>query len=146
MSVPPKVCYATEQEYRTHFEQVYCQGPLVTFDGIPVRFRKSDFDHCMFESSQRNRVKDTFSRERAERMDWIKAALIDASADLRQGWDNKKRRVDPNRRVAIAHEDFTVIIQVRKRKTGDYAADFVTAYVASDSISKIRNKPGWAKK
>ena len=66
---------------------MYCQQPITTFDNIRVRFRESDFDHCMFESSKRDWTKDKFSAERAQRIDWIKATLIDASADLRQGWD-----------------------------------------------------------
>jgi len=50
MSYPPLLSYQTIGEYRAHFERVYCQGPIVTFDGIAVRFRKEDFDHAFFES------------------------------------------------------------------------------------------------
>ena len=55
------VQYGTEAEYRRHFEQVYCKEPIKTFDGITVRFHKSMFDHCFFESSRRDTNKDTFS-------------------------------------------------------------------------------------
>lgn len=72
MAYPPLVCYRTVDEYRAHFERVYCQGTITTFDGIAVRFRKSRFDHCFYESTRRNQVKDAFSAQRAERIDWIK--------------------------------------------------------------------------
>ena len=58
MNYPSLVRYATQAEYRVHFERVYCRGPIQTFDHIAVRFRKKDFDHCFFESSKRDRVKD----------------------------------------------------------------------------------------
>ncbi len=115
----------------------------MTFDGIPVRFRESDFDHCMFESSKRNGVKETFSRKRAERIDWIKATLADPSADLRQGWDKRRKRIAPERRVAIAYEEFAVIIAISKPKRGGYIADFVTGFLAENNILKIKAMPRW---
>ena len=143
MNAPPKIYYTTEQEYRGHFERVYCQQPITTFDNIRVRFRESDFDHCMFESSKRNTVKETFSRKRAERIDWIKATLADPLADMRQGWDKRRKRIAPERRVAIAHEEFVVIIAISKPKRGGYIADFVTAFLAENNILKIKAMPRW---
>lgn len=139
MVYPALVHYGTEQEYRVHFERVYCRGTIRTFDGIEVRFRKGMFDHCFFESVQRK--DDTFSPRRAERIDWIKAALLDANAELRLGWDNKKKRAANDRRVAIVVGDYVVIIRIYKPGK----ADFVTAFVAGQrTIRQIRSHPIWA--
>ena len=73
MPYPPLVRYETESQYRTYFERVYCKKKIVTFDGIPVKFKKADFNHAFFESTRDK--DDTFSRKRAQRIDWIKSAL-----------------------------------------------------------------------
>ena len=112
MAYPPLVKYPTEQEYRVHFERVYCQGTIRTFDDIEVRFRKAMFDHCFFESLRWR--DDTFSPRRAERIDWIKAALEDPNAELRLGWDNEKKRPANDRRVAIVVGNYVVIIRIYK--------------------------------
>lgn len=39
-----------------------------TFDGIAVRFRKRDFDHCFFESSRRDGGKVDFEHLPPERL------------------------------------------------------------------------------
>lgn len=141
MAYPPLVSYADQNEYRVHFERVYCQGPIRCFDGIAVRFRKADFDHCFFESSRRNQIKDQFSPQRAERIDWIKAALEDPEAELYAGWDNKRKRHDHSRRVTVVVVNYVVVI----RLTGTTTARFVTAYVADSetTIDKIKGGPRW---
>lgn len=48
MPYPPLVSYNSVDEYRGHFERIYCRGVITTFDGIPVRFQKRDFDHAFF--------------------------------------------------------------------------------------------------
>jgi len=142
--MPPKlVTYTTEQEYKTHFERVYCQGVIYTFDSIRVRFKKSDFKHCMYESSNRNGTKDIFSKLRSERIDWIKATLENPNADLYEGWDKKNKRYDASRRVAIVYQDYAVVIKISTKNHNQ--ATFVTAYVADNSISKIRKSPKWKK-
>ena len=146
MPSPAKVTYTTEQEYRQHFHRVYCQGPILTFDGIAVRFRRDDFDHCMFESSNRNGCKDRFSNERSERIDWIKATLEDPAADLYQSWDKSKKRIDPDSRVAVVYEEFVVVIQIGSSPDGGLTARFKTAFLADKSIAKIRRNPRWIKK
>tara|TARA_R110002074_G_scaffold349634_1_gene520345 strand:- start:134533 stop:134949 length:417 start_codon:yes stop_codon:yes gene_type:complete len=134
---PALVHYQTELEYRQHFEQVYCRDTIQTFDGIQVRFRKDMFDHCFFESVVSK--DDTFSPQRAERVDWIKAALQDNTAELREGWDNKKKQPAKDRRVAIVVGNYVVIIRIRGNK-----ADFVTAFLAiGRSIRLIRQNPIW---
>jgi len=106
-----------------------------------VRFRKDRFDHCFFESSQRNQEKDEFSESRAERIDWIKSALQDDNADLYVGWDRKKKTYDNTHRVIVAVDDYVVVI----RLTGEGKANFVTAYVADSkkTIDKIKESPRW---
>lgn len=143
--LPLKIIYATPDEYRRHFERVYCRGPIITFDGIPVWFRKQDFDHCMYESSHRNRVKDVFSRDRAERIDWIGSTLINPRAELYQGWDKKRHHIDSNYRVAVTYETFVVIIRVWLVGKGQLKADFITAFLADNSIGKIKAMPKWDK-
>ncbi|MCH7881311.1 MAG: hypothetical protein IIB69_07005 [Proteobacteria bacterium] len=138
LAYPSLVLYQAEQDYRQHFAQVYCRGTIKTFDGIEVRFRRQQFGHCFFESV--NSKDDTFSPQRAERIDWIKAALQDSNAELRLGWDNKKKRAANDRRVVIVVGDYVVIIRIY----GEKKAEFVTAFVAGQrTIKQIRTNPIW---
>jgi hypothetical protein len=144
---PPLIHYASEAEYRSHFERVYCCGVVTTFDGIAVRFRKQDFDHCFFESSRRDGKKDAFSPLRAQRIDWIKAALEDPGSEMYVGWDNAKKRFSKNRRVVIVMGDYVVAILI----TGSGKGIFITAYVADtpgtptrpSTIDMIRKGRRW---
>jgi hypothetical protein len=140
MPYPPLVKYLSEQKYRQHFEDVYCKQPLLTFDGISVRFRKSHFDHAFFES--KNAKDDTFSMIRAERMDWIKAALEDPNSDRFVGWNNRLKRYDNRRRVTVVLRNYVVIIGVTNKGAGF----FITAFVADSdrTLSLIRKGPRWA--
>lgn len=126
MAYPVLLQLATPAEYQAHYEAVYCAGPVVTFDGIAVRFRKDKFSHCFFESSRRNGVKDVFSTKRAERIDWIKAALEDPHSERYEGWDKQRKRYDATRRVTLVMGEYVVVIALK----GQRRADFVTAYVA----------------
>ncbi len=138
---PPLLNLPGEAAYRARFEALYCAGTMATFDGIAVRFRKSDFDHCFFESSQRNRIKDTFSALRAERLGWIAVALQDATADRFQGWDRDSKTYDKTRRVTLVCGNFVVVIAI----TGVATARFVTAYVADspNTLAKLKTSPKW---
>lgn len=139
MAYPPLVRYATVAEYRAHFERVYCQGPLATFDGIQVRFRKRQFGHCFFES--RTAKDDTFSPRRAERIEWIKATLEDPAAELHVGWDNRRKAPATDRRVALVVGNYVVVIRLIGDKT---RAEFVTAFVAgAATVAKVRSNPPW---
>lgn len=141
MPYPPLVKYETVEAYRDHYARVYCSGPINTFDGLEVWFRKDRFEHCFFESTKRNQVKDRFSRLRAERMDWIKTALRDENSELYVGWDRKRKKHDKKNRVTIVLGNYVVII----RLTGTGKSHFVTAYVADSesTISRIRKSPKW---
>ena len=149
MSYAPFIEYATPEEYRVHFERVYCRGPITTFDDIEVRFRKTRFGHDFYESTKRNQQKDLFSRERARRIDWIKKVLQDPTAELYQGWDRKRKIHDNRSRVALVVDGYVVVI----RLTAPKKAMFVTAYVAGSkptggqrisTMDKIRSGPRWA--
>ena len=146
MAYPPLLKLASIDEYRTFFELTYCAGSIVTFDGIAVRFRKDDFDHCSFESSRRNAVKDDFSRQRAERLSWIKAALQDPNSERYIGWDRNKKKHDNNRRVAIVQGNYVVVIAISA--TDASRARFITAYVGDtlSSLQRIRSGPKWTQK
>ena len=143
MNQPKLVLYKTIHQYKIHYEREYCNKRIKTFDGIPVFFRKNRFEHCFFESTKRNKSKDKFSKTRAERIDWIKATLQNPEAKLYQGWDNVKKRNDPFRRVAVVYENFVVIIMIKKRKNKTLSGEFITAFIADNSINKIRNNPKW---
>ena len=137
---PPLLQNKTPSEYRSFFESIYCRAPVKTFDGIEVRFRKRDFNHCFFESL--HSIDDTFSSARAERLLWIRAALQDKNSIRYVGWNKKKRRYDRNRRVTLVKDNYVVVIAI----TGEQKADFITAYVVDnpESLKKIKNSPLWA--
>lgn len=147
MAYPPLLELPGEAEYRAHFEATYCRGPIRAFDGIEVRFRKRDFDHCCFESSRRDGAKDAFSQPRAKRLDWIKAALQDPSSECYQGWDKKRKRYDGSRRVTVVMGNYVVVIALE----GNGRADFVTAFLADtpaapgrpSTVDMIRRGPKW---
>ncbi len=141
MAAPELLKLASLAIYQGYFNATYCLKPLVTHDGFSVRFRKSDFNHCAYESSRRDGYKDVFSPQRAERLGWLREALQDPNLKLRAGWDKDKRRYDHKRRVTIMIEDFVVVIRMKSAKE----ADFVTCYVADDpdTKSKILGGPDW---
>jgi len=147
LSYPELVKYRTEDEYSKHFENMYCRQTTTTFDQIKVRFQKRQFQHSFFESIARNGVKDRFSLKRAERIDWIKAALQDPNSERYIGWDKKHKRFDNSRRVTIVQGNYVVVI----RLTGFKMAKFITAFVAdtenergrNTTLDKIRKSPKW---
>jgi hypothetical protein len=141
LAYPPLLSIADEASARAYFEAIYCQGTIKTFDGLEVRFRKSDFPHCCYESSQRNDVKDTFSLLRAQRLHWIVLALQDPCSGRFVGWDNKTKSYDKTRRVTLVMGDFVVVIAL----TRPGQAIFITAYVADSpyTLAKIKSSPKW---
>jgi len=112
----------------------------VTFDGIPVRFRKKDFYHIFYESKATR--DDTFSQKRAQRIDWIKAALKDPKSERYVGWDNNKKRYDRRRRVILVMGNYVVVIGISPKGNGK----FITAFVADSgrTVLMIRQNPKWA--
>lgn len=143
MTYPPLLNHNSPEEYRKYFEENYCNQEIYTFDKIRVLFPRGAFDHAFYESSsRREQKKDVFSTKRAERMPWIKIALSDASAELYFGWDNKRKCVVSDRRVAIVVRDYVVIIQT---KSADIAF-FISAFIANQrALNMIRLNPKWQK-
>jgi len=138
---PALLKLADEAAYKAHFETVCCSGPVTTFDGIAVRFRKSDFAHCFFESTHRDQVKDAFSPQRAERMEWIAVALQDVGADRFIGWDRQTKTYRKDRRVTVVCGDYVVVIAILSATEGR----FITAYVADspNTLKRIKASPKW---
>lgn len=127
---------------RQLFLQTYCNplSPIITFDGIEVKFFPDQFDHAFFESVNRKLADKTqFSLVRAERILWIKDTLEDPTADLRVGWDKKYKIYDKSYRVAVVKYNYVVIIWIKDVKNGK----FITAYEADKSIGKILGSPVW---
>ena len=134
-----KIKNKTEQEYRDIFESEYCDwqnNPVITFDGISVKFFPNQFDHAFTESDDwRSGDKSIFSYNRAERISWIRDALEDSTADLRIGWDKHTKSYDNTLRVAIVKKCYVVIIKIQNRTT----AKFRTAFEAYNTIDKNIN-------
>lgn len=139
--MPQLLKLASEAIYQGYFNATYCVRPISTHDGIAVRFRRSDFGHCAFESSNRDGIKDIFSPARAERLGWIKEALEDPGLTLYAGWDKKRQRHDHTSRVTMMIDDFVVVIRLKSATE----ASFVTCYVADSprTRSKILSSPTW---
>ena len=144
MPYPSLVIYATEFDYKIHYEETYCQTPIVCFDGICVRFRKEKFYHAFFESIMGGKD-NVFSHKRAERINWIQTALEDPNSERFWGWDSTKKRYDKKRRVTVVMGNYVVVISL----IGETNAEFVTAYLADtpskngkpSTIDKIRRSP-----
>lgn len=143
MVLPQLLYLPTEDGYRDYYENFYCQKCLITFDNIPVYFRKDRFRHAFYESSNRDQNKDIFSSERAERMLWIKATLENPKAEQYQGWDRERKVYTPYRRVSVVYQDYVVILNLTLKSGGIFSAQFNTAYEADRSIVKIRQSPLW---
>lgn len=144
MTYPPLLELNLPDDYRGYFEENYCNQKIYTFDKIRVLFPKGAFNHAFYESSsRREQKKDIFSTRRAKRMPWIKVALADASAELYFGWDNKRKCVVTNRRVAIVVRDYyVVIVQTKSTDT----AFFISAFIVDpQALNKIRANPKWQK-
>jgi hypothetical protein len=145
MPYPPLLKLSGEDEYRQRFLSKYCiDRVLATHDGILVKFREHHFKHAFYQASGRQRGdKSVFSRERAERIDWIETALTDSSAEHYVGYDNRKKRVRLDRRVSVSNGNYVVVIQMEKK--GE--ATFVTAFCAGPStLAQIRSNPKWPPK
>jgi hypothetical protein len=144
---PPFVRYKTESEYREHYEKVYCRCRIVTFDGITVRFRKSQFQHAFFESSRRDGKKDNFSEVRAERIDWIKTALEDSESERYQGRDRESGGYSKNRRVTVVMDNYIVIFDLTSDTTGEFITAFVDRGIRTPghprTVDQIRSAPKW---
>lgn len=133
---------SSEDDYRQLYLKIYCrqEAPIFTFDGIRVKFFPERFDHAFFESKDWEKAdKSIFSRERAERILWIKDTLEDPSARLICGWDKNAKQHRKENRVAVVKDNYVVVIWIQNKTT----AKFLTAYVADNSIGLILAGPPW---
>ena len=143
--MPPLLTLADENAYRQHFVQTLCRAQVVTHDGIRVHFGAATFEHAFFESSDRRGADDIFSLARAERMDWIAAALADPNALCLQGRDPKKQCYTPKRRVTVVVQDFVIVLGLSTKRDGTLKANFITCFKAENSAMKIRQSPRWTR-
>ena len=112
---PDLLKFSTTEEYREHYLNAYCRSVIKTHDGIRVYFKESRYGHAFWETPRGGGAKGKFDMERAERMDWIKAALESADAELYEGWDKDKKCADPTRRVD--RDGSTQILQRRSNRS-----------------------------
>lgn len=145
MPMPPLLTLADEAAYRLHYERTLCNAAIMTHDGIRVYFGRGTFSHAFFESSDRRGADDIFSTVRAERMDWIAAALADPNAVCFEGWDKRTQSHSPKRRVTVVVQNFVIILALSTRRDGSLKAKFVTCFRADNSIGKIRQAPLWTR-
>lgn len=135
-----------EAAYREHFVRRYTKMPVMfthQTGKAPIYFKSNQFDHAFYESTRRDGAKDQFSLTRARRMDDIALALGNPALERRAGWDSKNKRHDHIRCVTVAVGDFVVIIRLGLTSQGHLRGNFVTCYVADNSIGKIRRAPTW---
>ena len=76
-------------------------------------------------------------------MDWIGITLNHPDSIWYQGWIKITSQYDETRAVAVACEDFVVVLQFYATQMNQLAANFVTCYVADNSIDKIQQAPLW---
>lgn len=146
MSQPPFLILNHPREYREYYESHYQRGTIVTFEGIRIYFKPEKFGHAFYENSQHKAgAKDVFAPERAKRMSWIKLTLEHPNADLFKGWNKATKQYDDDRRVSVVFAEFVVVIQLSLKNDGSLKGNFITCYVADNSIDKIRNSPKWDK-
>jgi len=137
--------------YKKIYKKYYCKKPIITFDGISVRFYVDNFEHAFYESRNRKKKdKSKFSYNRANRIYWIKWVLQNKDAKLYIGYNSKIKRYDKSRRVALCVDNYVVIIGLNKND--DNKAKFITAYVADGinrkgvkAIDLIKKSPRWKK-
>lgn len=140
MSLPPLIHYQTEAEYRAHYMSAYCRKKIETHDKIPVYFKPQKFEHAFYEGMGKYK----FSPPRAQRIDWVKATLENPQATLYQGWHKDKKIYVPDRRVSFVYESFIVVIDLSLRDNQSLKGNFITCYMADQSIKKITSSPIWS--
>ena len=132
----------TEAELRQLWSDTYCNDPIITYDGIEVKFYSNMFNHAFFESyNRKEKDKLILSLNRCEKMFWIKDTLEDSSAILKQGWINKTKTYDNNRRVAFVKGNYVVIILIYSVKKARFISAFEINNV--DNLKLFLGGPDW---
>jgi hypothetical protein len=147
MPFPALVSYATEDEYREHYRRCYVDAtpPILTVDGVPVRFFDEVFDHAFFDASDRRTGnKDRFSIARAQRIDWIRFAIEEGGRVEYFEWTDDQGH--PRRELLLGGA-YLVVLQFRGKARN--WAKFITAFL-HDNPDRIRHDPNkrrvWPKK
>jgi len=141
MPLPPLLHLPDEAAFRAHFEAEYvCGLPVVTYDGIRIRFYANQFDHAFYTSSTPKSGKDTFNLDRAQRMDWIRVVATDPGMEV-------YRRVMPGgkvRRIMLEpRKQYVVVCEILS--SDPTQAVFITAYsvTSKSALAKMRSNPRW---
>lgn len=139
-----KLKVLTEAEYRSIWEAEYCKcpTPIMTCDGIQVRFYTDQFDHAFYESDNwQAKDKSILSLNRCEKMLWIKETLQDPEAVIKQAWDKKTKKYRTDRRTAVViRKNYLVVIQMTKPGL----AKFITAFeIDNDGLALVVSGPNW---
>lgn len=136
---PPLLSNKTESEYESHYLNIYCREGIRTFWGMRVVFPKDRFQHLFYESSKKiPDHKDTFSEDRAKRINWIAAALHDEDAEIFHGWDSSRRCLDKSLLVFVVQFNYIIVVRMKDWSSGR----IVTAYLAKpQTLHKIRSGP-----
>lgn len=132
----------TEDQLREIWSKEYCEQTIITFDDIVVKFYSNMFDHCFYESANRQeKDKSILSLNRLEKIYWIKDTLADPTSIRKQGWDGKNKTYNNSRRVNLVKGNYIVVIKIYAHKK----ARFITAYEINndDNLQKIKNSPDW---
>ena len=111
-------------------------------DDIEVKFYSNMFDHCFYESANRQaRDKSILSLNRLEKIYWIKDTLTDPTSIRKQGWDRSNKTYNNSRRVNLVKGNYIVVIRIYANKK----AKFVTAYEINNdyNLKKIKDSPDW---
>ena len=141
MLLSPLLSLPDEATFRAHFEVEFVKGPaVITYDGIRIRFYANQFDHAFYTSSTPKSRKDTFSLERAQRMNWIRAAATDPNMEVyrRVMTGGRVRRI-----ILEPNEPYVVICEILS--TDPSQAVFITAYPvkSKSALAKMRSNPRW---
>lgn len=140
---PPLRHYYNEAEYKFHYRDLYCREEHYTREGDQVQFFEPQFDHAFQDTCRLTNGKIGFCHKRAERIDWIAVALQDSGTSWHTGWDAKKQRFNPMRRVGVAFETYVVVLEFRPEKN---CYKFITAFVAELwYVRKVLASAAWAK-
>lgn len=132
----------TEEQLRAIWAKEYCDKPIITFDGIEVKFFSNMFDHCFYESfNRKQKDKSILSLNRLEKIYWIKDTLEDSTSIRKQGWDRTKKTYNDSKRVNLVKGNYIVVIVLYRFKK----ARFITAYEINDeeNLQKIKDSPDW---
>lgn len=136
---PPLVCDKIEDEYESHYQNIYCREGIRTFWGMRVVFPKDRFHHLFYESSKKlPDHKDRFSKDRAQRINWIAAALRDDDAEIFYGWSSEKKCLDKTLLVFVVQFNYVVVVKMKNW----YSGRIVTAYLAKPpALHNIKSGP-----